>query len=430
MSGDLIDLQSTFNENAVLYETHLFEFPLMVLSRRDRQQQLLKTAQDKKSSLRYEFIDKQGNTRYWELKPNAISGYPTDLSVKVLGAVFWLCTQNKQFPPPRMWPLADNLAVIRDVIGRKGQSGLTDVKKALVLWSDTTIKTNAIWLKSKQTYWDDGRGFANFNFWDYYEPGVTLPSGQPVDQHCIDMSDGLRRLMANLSVRPMDFQYWVKMKPKPRRLYEITAPKFYGLRHSPYIEFEYLDLCNKIGISKPKNTIRAAQIDLEDAHEQLSPSHDNWFKQVDWINADETYYTPQNPWRIRYYPTTRYKKDQQLGDTFFHTFCKESGIQPLHSREPISRDEIIAKEIAKFLGKSEQNMGTYLLYARLGNEGKLPKAAFQSAISTLKTQVRNGRVSEKDKPKWFYGYLKKYLSINYAIDLPALFAAAKQRNRR
>jgi hypothetical protein len=75
--------------------------------------------------------------------------------------------------------------------------------------------------------------------------GEILPDGSTADTVCIVINPAYRELLNQVEVRPLDYDYLVKLAPGPQRFYELLSFQIYGAIASgrPRAKMLYSDYC-------------------------------------------------------------------------------------------------------------------------------------------------------------------------------------------
>jgi len=396
-----------FRKGLMLSEVNLIRYPFFILSKSELKKLLLKTAQEEKAQIVYRYEDPAtGQVREWIVTPDAQKGYAGTFDKKVFAAVLKIITDNG-YPPPNPLPLG-SLRSICKLIGIESNSGrnLASVKEALKRIGATSIETNTFYLKNEDEYWREEEKGGMFGLWDVYWKGETLPNGKKAE--CIYLWLHPPFLVSLLAyyVKPLDYDYYMNLLPLAQRIYELTSLKFFGLKDSTYVKFEYQDFCKLLPIT-PQRYFSQAQQKLSRAHEQLLKT--KFLKKVQWQGSSRL-----KPWYILYYPGERAFKEIEFAKQRLKQYQFAQGV--LKTPDKQASIKLWAEDLYDALGK-KTNMPYYRKLARLIVEGKIPENEVFQVLSETKYEYHEGRVHNKSA--YFTFHLKKRLK-HQGIDLNAL----------
>ncbi len=375
----------------VLSEINLLRYPFCLLSNNNLQELLKEAAQTNKTHISYEIEDQNGQKQIWLVKPNVVSGYTRPFDKKVLITVLKLVTEE-QFPPPLIWKLGSLKRICRTMripdVGKHPHR----VKESLIRISESSIYAECFFLKKKQDYWKEkssSRG-GNFTLWSVFWRGDELPSGEIADTIYLQFNAPFILSLNDFYVKPLDYDYWLKLSPLAQRLYELTGLKFYGLQDSSYVTFGYPELCQAMPI-RPQEHLSDAKKILDRAHQQLRKTH--WLQRAEWQGAkSQRRLDPKAPWVIRYYPGPRAQEELAQAQE------RLSRYQKLVQREklPLWHDvqgwaQILTEELQDRAGK---NRGFYIQLGKLIVQGKINQDLIWRSISIAKDRHLRGEVKK------------------------------------
>lgn len=412
--GDEVDEQAKmlpelFKDGAAFSEVNLLKHPFNLLSENNLKELLQEAAKTQKSHIYCEVKDKQGVVRVWTVKPNIVSGYTRPFDKKVLIAVMKLVSAE-DFPPPMVWKLGALSRICKALKINDSGKNMKAVKESLIRISDSVIYTEGFYLKGTKEYWSEERKHSalendkaavkggNFTVWSVFWKGKRLPDSRIADCIYLVFNIPFYVSLSDYYVKPIDYDYWLNLSPLAQRLYEITGIKFYGLKDSDYVRYEYAELCQVMPIEKQKYFANAKQV-LDRAHAILIKT--SWFEQVEWegISSDS------QSWAVRYYPGWRAKEETRQAKERLNKFrlteqyrerdvLHKSRELPLYDAEAEAKRKSLVHELLMTLGNSA-NEPYYKKLARLIARGKIPEHVFWEALSTTKYEAHRGAVQNK-----------------------------------
>jgi hypothetical protein len=407
------------NENnaPVLSEINLLRYPFCILSNNNLQGLLEKSAQDRQSHIVYKTTDPNGTTRVWRVRPNTELGYTTPFDKAVLMAVLKLVTDDG-FPPPQIYRLGSVRRICRALRLPDSGPNLKRIREALERISSTAIYAETFYLKTQNAYWQPQteRKGGSFTLWSVFWKNDRLPNGETADTIYLQFNAPFILSLHDYYVKPIDFDYWLSLPPLAQRICELTGLKFYGMKDSSYVAFEYGELCQALPIIRQQHVSLAQRI-LERAHKELK--RDGWFARVDWAGAKvQRTFDPKSPWVIRYYPGPRAQAELALARERLRRFQERQIVHELPLWQEV---DAWVQELTDLLGFGQRNKGYYIKIGKLILSGKLNQNLVWEAAHTAKTEDLEGRL-EKERSAYFTDYLKRELKARTGKDLKDLLA--------
>jgi len=340
---------AVFKNGMVLSEVNLLKYPFALLSNNNLDKLLQEAAKTQKSHIRCEIQMPDGSKRLWQVPPNIMLGYTRPFDKKVMITVQKLVT-DENFPPPLIWKLDSLNRLCRTMKISETEGNRRLVKESLIRISQTPIYTETFYLKDKREYWrekPESRG-GSFTPWSVIWKGDKLPDGRVAE--CIYLAFNIPFLLSLQAyyVKPLDYEYWLSLPPLAQRIYELTGLKFYGLKESSYVRYEYLALCQLLPIRPQKNLSKAQQI-LDRAHRLLKEK--GWFSEVKWLSAIQRSLSKEHPWELLYYPGPRAKQEIAQAKERLKRFKSWQQRQlVLIDPESVARVQYLVQEIERVTG--------------------------------------------------------------------------------
>lgn len=401
-SPDRLEL---YPAGAVLAEINLLYFPLCLLSNNNLDELLKEAAHSKKSHIRYRLKTEEGEVREWRVNPNIESGYTRPFDKKVIITVLKLVT-DEGLPPPVLWKLGSAKRICRVMgISDKGTNPRM-VRESLKRIAGTPIYAETFYLKKDGDYWrEETRSKGGvFTLWNVFWKGEKLPDGEIADSIYLQFNIPFILSLHDFYVKPLDYDYWLKLSPLAQRLYELTGLKFYGLKDSPYITFTYPELCQAMPLQPQEYLSNAKQI-LDRAHRQLLKTQ--WLSKVEWrASREQRRLDSKQPWTLRYYPGSRALMEITQARERLRRYQKMVQREKL----PLWHDvqgwaQILTEELQDRAGK---NRGFYIQLGKLVVQGRIKDSLIWEAVSNAKVEDREGNV-KKSRSAFFTDYLKRKL---------------------
>jgi hypothetical protein len=279
------------------------------------------------------------------------------------------------------------------------------IKEALIRIGSNSIYTeNTFYLRSERRYWRSGsklkeRG-GSFTLWSVYWKGNILPDGRKADAIYLYLNPPYIISLNNYYIKPIDYDYYSTLKSIiARRLYEILGLKFYGLRDSPYVRFEYSTLCQLLPIAQQKFLSLAQQVLLA-AHEELIET--DFLAEVEWEE--------QKPWFINYYP----------GDRALEEIAKVREVQtdlvliePSPPMPTPTKEDYEIKALVEDILEITRDEKSRAFYAKVAKV--CPSDLIYRVLSEVKDEYHRGTI-KKSKGALFTDKLKRYCK-EWGIDL-------------
>lgn len=413
------DVATSDQARPVLSEINLLRYPFCILSNNNLQELLETSARERQSHIVYRHTEPDGTMRVWDVRPNTVLGYTSPFDKAVLMTVLKLVT-NDGFPPPQVYRLGSLNRICQTMKLRNTGPNLKRIKDALTRISSTAIYAETFYLKKKKTYWQaqtESKG-GSFTLWGVFWKNDRLPDGALADTIYLQFNAPFILSLHDYYVKPLDYDYWLSLPPLAQRIYELTSLKFYGLKDSPYIAFDYPELCQALPIIPQKHLSDAKRI-LERAHERLA--HDGWLNKVDWSSAQAKHtFNPKAPWVIRYYPGPRAQAELNQAKERLHRFqMLKQGQEELPPWQDV---QVWVTELMDMLKDSKgKNKGYYVKIGKLIVQGKLRSNLVWEALHNAKTEDLEGRL-EKGRSAYFTDYLKRELKQRTGQDLKDLLS--------
>lgn len=389
----------------VLAECNLLDFPFSLLSNNNHKKLLREAVEKETSHITYEMTDVGGEKRVWRIDPSAVRGYTRPFDKMVLVTVLKLVTDDG-FPPPLLWKLGSAKRVCRTMhISDKGKN-VGRVKEALKRIASTAIYTESFFLKREKAYWqpeEKSRGGV-FTLWSVFWKDEELPDGKAADAIYLHFNIPFILSLQDYYVKPLDYEYWLTLSPLQQRLYELTGRKFFGLKDSSYVKFDYLELCHALPIV-PQRHLSKARTVLDPAQEGLQ--EDGWLQRLEWVGASERpVLNPKKPWELRFYPGIRAREELTQAKQRLRHFHKSRRRQQLPEWQDVQSWVIVLTELLQDTEK--KNQGFYTKIGKLIVRGKLKSDLVWEAAHTAKTEDLAGNV-KTSRSAFFTDYLKRQL---------------------
>lgn len=407
------DNNLVYREGPVWCERNLMRFPLAILSRTDFQELLKQTAATG-NTLSYEYTDDDGQTRRFEIRPDIKLGYPGAFDKDVLITVHKLVVEAG-LPPPN--PLA--LPSLRRMCKLMGIEDASEnrkmIKRSLKRWASTIIETNSFYLKDQDCYWeeDDSPNGAVFTIWSVYWKGKRLPNGGIAASTYLYFNPPFYLSLLSFYMQPLDYSYYMELPPLAKRIYELQAPKFFGLKNSKYTREEYLDYCRRLPIVPQEYFSKAQQV-LDRAHEVLKRT--KFLARVEWEGTSH-----KRPWFIKYYPGPRARAEIEQARERLRRFEARQRRLTTASQPQIALESpeirFWVEELCQKLEASTPRQAAYKTpnrryyeaLARLIVRGKLNGDKVRELLSEAFYEYHQGRI-KKSRSAFFTDLLKRYLA--------------------
>ena len=182
----------------------------------------------------------------------------------------------------------------------------------------------------------------------------------------------------NANIRPIDWDVWLALKrPIAQRLYEMLEIKFYGLRHSEYVAFNFLELCQLLPMTAQKyrswsqKTLDRAHKDMKELRVPRSKGRDESVRILDHVTWD----WDGDDALIKYYP----------GKAYFEQLKQRRSLQ--NRQYPTLETD--AFELARVLGDPKSVSFYQWLYGRVDRE------LIQIARTETLCARREGRIRKR-----------------------------------
>jgi hypothetical protein len=416
--------EPVYRQGLVWCERNLMRYPLAILACLNFQE-LLQNSIKTGVSLTYEYTDGD-KRRVWKLTPHIELGYPGAFDKDVLITIQKLVT-DAGFPPPNPFALPSFRQICKLMgIAATGQN-MKAIKTSFKRWAFTGIETNSFYLKDQDRYWegDDSFNGAVFTIWSVYWKGKRLPNGSTAERTYLYFNPPFYLSLLAFYMQPLDFAYYMELPPLAKRIYELQAPKFFGLKDSKYTREEYVDYCRRLPIVPQKYFSLARRV-LDRAHGILK--HTGFLSRVEWEGSSY-----RKPWFIKYYPGPRALAEiEQAKERLRRLEARQrrlaAGHAPVAVESPETRfwvEELYQKLEASRPGQSvykTKNRAYYEALARLIVRGKLSGDLVRELLSEAFYQYHQGRIT-KSRSAFFTDLLKRHL-VQRGQDLKGLLRQA------
>jgi len=404
------DVPQLFQEGPALSEINLLRFPLTLLFRPNTQSAKELVEQ---MSIRYVALEEPGSERVWEVNPHQRYGVLTAVDKKVIVTVQKLVTEDG-FPPQMLYRLGSLKRLCRTMqLGVTGPN-IERIRDSLIRISATNIYTELFYLKDDDEYWGGavnrkqgtGQAGGSFALWNVFWRNDPLPTGEKADCIYLQFNAPFILSLQAFYVKPIDYNFWLSLSPLAQRIYELSGLKFYGQKNSPYITYEYPQLCSLMPIKAQQYLSDAKRI-LKRAHRQLEDA--DWFDNVEWVVPDkQRSFNSDRPWVLRYYPGPRAKAEVAQAKERLHKFqqkqLRENSVDDWHYVRgwTLQLGEILEDSTGR-------NTGFYTKIAKLVVSGKIDDSLVWEAAHTAKVEDHEGNISE-NRSAFFTDYLKRRLN--------------------
>ncbi len=396
-----------YRQGPVWCERNLMRFPLAILSRTDFQE-LLKQSAATGNTLSYEYTGDDGQLRRWVLKPDIELGYPGAFDKDVLITVQKLVT-DRNFPPSNPFVLPSLRRMCELMSIAPYGPNIRAIKTSLERWAFTGFKTNSFYLKDKNQYWSGSA----FTLWSVYWKGKKLPSGGTAESTYLFFNPPFYLNLLAFYRQSLDYGYYMELPPLAKRIYELQAPKFFGLKDSRYTSEEYLDYCRRLPIVPQEYFSKAKQV-LDRAHDVLERTH--FLSRVEW---EGTSY--KKPWFIQYYPGPRARAEIAQAKERLRRFeSRQRRLTTINQPQLALEGPEIRFWVEELCQKLEastpqqsvyktKNMPYYEALAKLILRGKLNGDKVREFLSEAFYEYHQGRI-RKSRSAFFTDLLKRYLA--------------------
>lgn len=257
----------------------------------------------------------EGEEFCWKVTPDSRFGLPGPFDRKVFRAIekiLYERTLAKGLPLANPQPMSPReiLQVLRLTVGGKQ---VFHVTRALQRLTATTIDCYGVASIRGSARTRNARA-AKGLIWHPIShiawAGEHDPKqGKRFNVTTIWLSDFYTASFNNGNVRPIDWDLWLALKrPIAQRLYEILETRFFGMQASPYVTFQYRDLCELLP-AKPQQYRSNAMRIFDRAHEELKgvtvarPNGKN--ERISLLDRTEWAWDGDDA-TIRYFPNDRY----------------------------------------------------------------------------------------------------------------------------
>lgn len=400
------DALEVYKNGHVLSECNLLDFPICLLSNNNSKELLKKSAEQGASHIRFEMVGDDGEKRVWEVRPSTVAGYTTPFDKSVVGTVQKLVT-DEQFPPPMLWKLGSCRRICRTMkINDRGKN-VSRVKEALKRIASSPIYAETFYSKRDDGYWHTKKKQKGgvFTLWSVFWEGEELPNGETAD--CIYLQFNIPFIwsLQAFYVKPVDYDYWLSLPPLAQRIYELTGRKFFGLKDSSYIKFDYHTYCQALPVQQHQHLSLAKQA-FTRPHKRLK--EDSWLDGIEWVDRRRRKLDPHQPWEIRYYPGPRAHLEIEEARERLRRFQQKAGRQSLLGQRSEEIEAWVATLTELLDDTLGRNKGYYRKIAKLIDQQKLSSDIIWEAAHTAKTEDLAGNLTS-DRSAYFTGYVRKRL---------------------
>jgi len=390
----------------VLSEINLLRYPICLLSNNNLQELLEESARRRESHILYQETMPDGRVRVWRVTPNTKHGYTTPFDKAVVVTILKLAT-DEGFPPPMIYKIGSLRRIARTMKLPGSGSNLARIKESLQRISATNIYTESFYLKGAREYWKEEQREigGSFSLWNVFWRNNKLPNGEAADCIYLQLNVPFILSLHDFYVKPLDYDYWLSLPPLAQRLYELTGLKFYGLKDSSYINFDYPELCQAMPIKAQQHFSKAKQI-LERAHRKLVET--GWLKRAEWrgSKAQRTLH-PDALWVIHYHPGPRAHEELAQARERLRRFQQRAR---RHEELPLWVDvQAWVNELTQTLKDPVgQNRGYFTKIAKLITQEKLDQSLVWEGLSLAKSEDLEGRI-KSTRSAFFTDYIKRQL---------------------
>jgi hypothetical protein len=402
-----------YQRGHVWCERNLIRNPLTLLARTDFEE-LLKQSVGTGTLITYEYSDIETGKRFvWKVKPDLELGYSGPFDKDVLITVQKLVTDGG-YPPPNPFALPPLRKICRLMDIEPTGPNIQAIKKSLKRIAGTSIETNSFYLKDKKQYWEDGDSPSGsvFTLWSVFWKGKVLPTGERAQTIHLFFNPPFYLSLLAFFMQPLDYSYYMGLSSLAKRIYELQAPKFFGLKNSDHTREEYEDYCKRLPIMPQKYYSKARQI-LDRAHEELIDT--KFFSHVYW---EGTSY--RKPWAVLYYPGARARAEVAEAKTRGQRLeARQQREQPKQLPLVINEREvqIWVEDIYHKLEASSahepvrivRNTRFYKSIASATVRGKLNPDRIREFLSETNQLWIEGKI-KKTRSAYFTDLLKRYLA--------------------
>jgi Replication initiator protein A len=277
-------------------EVNFLRYPFFALTTRDLQ----KVEKIEYTEERSENGEKQ--RVFWRVSKNVVHGFPGPFDKRVRRAVEEIL-DNHPRPIPQLVRVGSTYHLCQ-LIGFAPSGKIKRmVKHALQRIAATTIdQDNAFYDKARRIWLPKAEG--TFHLFDAFFKDQILPNGESADAIYLLLSPLYVRSLNAFYVKPLDYAYLRLLRtPLTQRLYEVYGLRFRGLRDSPYVRYDYEELCQTLPITPQKRFDNAKKI-LEPHHRKLKAT--GFLAKYEWRGRQSQY-----PWEILCWPGPKAKEEMK-----------------------------------------------------------------------------------------------------------------------
>lgn len=378
-------------------EINLIRYPFCILSKN----QLKPT-----EALVYEEITPDGVKHLWKVMPNSEYGHAGGLDKNVIASVLKLAT-DQGFPPPRLLSIGSLNGLCRLMKIKEHPKNRQGIRQSLLRIASSAVYTDSFFLKAKNQFWEDSLGGGQFTLWNVYWKGKELPNGEKAQAIFLELNAPFLASLQSYYTIPLDFNFYISLSPLAQRLYEMTRLRFYGLKDSAYVRYEYGDFCKQLPLLEPQKYYSKAKQVFARAHEALLQA--GWFGRIEWVGGKHDRKCLEDyPWAILYYPGSRVRQEFARVKERQAKFKQiEATQRQLLPRDQWPRLDLLVDDLARTLD-NDGGRAFYRLLAYLTLKGEIPEDLIHRLMSEAKEVHHDGKI-KKSKSAWFTDQLKRHL---------------------
>lgn len=397
LNGELIEKDSAIDLTSIKSEVNFLVFPFFSLTRKELRKKIETEYRD--------VVERNGKKMeiFWQVTANAKYGFPGPLDKKVHRAIEQLINE-------RGWPVTNPITFsiyqLAKMIGIKNpKSGRVYqlIKQALERIVFTGVKSGGTFYHKGKKHWLEKA----FHLYDQVIfKGEALPDGSIAETNYLYLSEPYLESLNAFYIKPLDYRYYWSLKREiSRRLYEVLGVKFYGLKDSAYVRFDYFTLCQLLPIAPKKQRFRAKE-QLKRHHEELVKT--GFLRQVRWGEAEEK-------WIIYYYPGQRALEEIKKA----RLKSRYSQMELPFSHEEEMRVKLLVEDILEVTG-DRHSEAFYRKIVKL-----LPEDLVRLCISETKYAGRMGRI-RRSRARYFTDLIKR-MAKERGIELSLKVRNEKER---
>ncbi len=234
---------------------------------------------------------------FWQVSSNQEFGYPGPFDREVHKAIETIISEILQETglANNPIPLGSMSSVCKRMgLEKWGGKEYKLIKQAFERIVATTVKSEGTFFSKGKKQWVS----QTFHLYDtFIAKGEKLRDGKVADTNYIYLNDLYLQSLNSYYIKPVNYKYLKSLKTNiASRLYEILGVRFYGLKDSKYVKFNYLILCQLLPI-EPQKELRLAKQIFKRPHQELTVT--SFLEKTEWEKKTKT------DWFIYYYPGPR-----------------------------------------------------------------------------------------------------------------------------